>query len=249
MTMPAVAQGSPLQPGQLAPDFTLAAVEREGTVSLADYRGRSAVLLTINRGLWCSFCRRHIAQLSRVRDRLQRLKVETLAIVASDLAPTRLYVRHRPLNVPLAADPAQLTHRAYGVPRPVRTSEFEQAIEKMATMPLDLQDVAVNPTDLAELQAAVRTTQVDPASGRPSTIAIWDFILLQRKLYPYAMTERDQQEWERNRTLGTGQFLVDRDGVIRSSVVQQVTDHPAGIGNYPDETELLAAAQALRELR
>jgi peroxiredoxin len=58
--MPAVAQGSPLQPGQVAPDFTLAAVEREGTVSLANYRGRSAVLLTINRGLWCSFCRRHI---------------------------------------------------------------------------------------------------------------------------------------------------------------------------------------------
>jgi hypothetical protein len=99
------------------------------------------------------------------------------------------------------------------------------------------------------LQAAVRASQADPASGRSSTIAGWAFILLQRNLYPYAMTERDQQDWERIRRLGTGQFLVDRDGVIRWSAVQQVTDHPAGLGNYPDEAELLAAAQGLRELR
>jgi tetratricopeptide (TPR) repeat protein len=49
-------------------------------VSLADYRGKSPVLLAINRGLWCSFCRRYIVQLGGARDRLQQLGVETLAV-------------------------------------------------------------------------------------------------------------------------------------------------------------------------
>ena len=40
-----------LAPGDAAPDFTLPAVNREGVVSLADYRGRSAVLLGLFRGL------------------------------------------------------------------------------------------------------------------------------------------------------------------------------------------------------
>jgi peroxiredoxin len=41
----------PLQPGDRAPAFTLPAVNREGTVSLEDYRGRAAVLVGLFRGL------------------------------------------------------------------------------------------------------------------------------------------------------------------------------------------------------
>ena len=47
-----------LQPGEPAPDFTLPAADREGTISLADYRGRSPLLLGIFRGLYCPLCRR-----------------------------------------------------------------------------------------------------------------------------------------------------------------------------------------------
>jgi hypothetical protein len=39
----------PLQPGQPAPDFTLPTVPDEGFVSLADYRGRSPLLLVLLR--------------------------------------------------------------------------------------------------------------------------------------------------------------------------------------------------------
>ena len=41
-----------VQPGARAPDFTLPALHREGTVSLADYRGRSPLLLVLLRGLY-----------------------------------------------------------------------------------------------------------------------------------------------------------------------------------------------------
>ena len=42
----------PVQVGERAPDFTLPAAHGEGSVALADYRGRSPVLLTLFRGLY-----------------------------------------------------------------------------------------------------------------------------------------------------------------------------------------------------
>jgi len=41
----------PLGPGDSAPSFTLPAVNREGSVSLEDYRGKSALLVALFRGL------------------------------------------------------------------------------------------------------------------------------------------------------------------------------------------------------
>lgn len=42
----------PVKPGDLAPEFTLPTVPDEGFVSLADYRGRSPLLLVLLRDLW-----------------------------------------------------------------------------------------------------------------------------------------------------------------------------------------------------
>ena len=42
---------TPLHPGDPAPLFTMPAVNREGQVTLDDYRGRSPVLLGLFRGL------------------------------------------------------------------------------------------------------------------------------------------------------------------------------------------------------
>jgi peroxiredoxin len=42
----------PLVPGEPAPDFVLPSGHGEGTVSLADYRGKSPVLLALFRGLY-----------------------------------------------------------------------------------------------------------------------------------------------------------------------------------------------------
>ncbi|HEY7612297.1 MAG TPA: redoxin domain-containing protein, partial [Gemmatimonadales bacterium] len=68
----------PLTLGELAPDFTLPRADREGTVSLADYQGKSPLLLGLFRGVSCAFCRRAIVQLSVTGDRLRALGVETL---------------------------------------------------------------------------------------------------------------------------------------------------------------------------
>ena len=50
--MATIERQSPVQPGEPAPDFTLPAADRAGSVSLADYRGQSPVLLALFRGLY-----------------------------------------------------------------------------------------------------------------------------------------------------------------------------------------------------
>ena len=220
--------------GDPAPGFTLPAAEREGTVSLSDFRDSSAVLLAINRGLWCSFCRRYIVLLGQVRDRLRQLGVETLAIVAAPPDRARLYVKHRAVGVPLALDSDLKVHRAYGLSMPPVTPELE-ALWKTVRVRLD--EAALNPADLSALKQA---------AGGQLELPLYDFVGVTRRLYPYETTKGEEQDRARNNTLGTGQFLVDREGVLRWVKLQSTTDLAAPISSPADEAELLAAAQALR---
>src|SRR5262245_65940143 len=82
----------PLQPGEPAADFTLPALGREGTVSLADYRGRSGLLLALERGLYCVFCRRHIVRMCTRARALKAANVEVLGGVASQTRRAIEYV-------------------------------------------------------------------------------------------------------------------------------------------------------------
>jgi peroxiredoxin len=122
-----------IRPGEPAPDFTLPAVQRDGTVSLADYRGRSPLLLAFFRGIYCPFCRRQIAKLGLARDKLLAAGVETLAVVASPLERTRLYFRYRPTRVPLAVDPDLVSHRAFGISQYPVTPEILDSLETVET--------------------------------------------------------------------------------------------------------------------
>ena len=73
-----------LRPGDSAPSVTLPAVNREGQVSLDDYRGRSPVLIALFRGLHCPFCRRQLVQLGTTQDKLKAFGVETMAVLFTD---------------------------------------------------------------------------------------------------------------------------------------------------------------------
>jgi peroxiredoxin len=118
---------TPFRAGDAAPDFTLPAVNQSGDVSLADYRNKSAVLLGLYRGLHCPFCRRQIAQLSRVRESLAGLGVVTVAVVNTPRERARLYFRYHPTALMLLADPEARTHRAFGVPCVVLDEAFAAA--------------------------------------------------------------------------------------------------------------------------
>src|SRR2546423_1952427 len=125
----------PVAPGEPAPPFTLPAVDRPETISLAGYKGRP-LFLALFIGLWCPFCRRAIAQMGATEDKLKAIGVESLGIVATTPENARLYFKFRPTKLRLAADPGLTTHRAYGLPKPAPTPEIMNA---MAT-------VRINPT-------------------------------------------------------------------------------------------------------
>ena len=114
-------------PGEPAPDFALPAVDGTGTVSLADYRGKTSLFLALFVGLYCPFCRRAIAQFGPTQQALKAQGVEALGIVTTTLENARLYFKLRPTKLRLAADPDLTTHRAFGIPRPMPTPEFRKA--------------------------------------------------------------------------------------------------------------------------
>jgi peroxiredoxin len=206
-----------VRPGEPAPDFTLPAVHRDGTVSLADYRGRSPLLLAFFRGLYCPFCRRQIAKLGLTQDKLRAAGVETLAVVASNLERTRLYFRYRPTRIPLAADPDLVSHRAFGV------SAFP-----------------VTPAVLSALEAV----KTDAMGELPGPLPIREAFRALQKKERFELTDTDKREEEQQGMLDTGQFLMDRDGIVRWVNLELARDGVAALGRFPTDEELLEVARA-----
>jgi peroxiredoxin len=144
-----VAPDRALRPGDAAPNFELPAVSHQGTVSLADYRGKKPVMVGLFRGLHCPFCRRQIASLAITRDKLAQEGVETVVIVNTPLDRARQYFQYRPTRMALASDPDVQTHRAFGLAQvvivPDSTDPRELHWPQTSTM-AQLLATSINPT-------------------------------------------------------------------------------------------------------
>jgi peroxiredoxin len=201
-----------------APDFTLPDIDGRRAVSLADYRGQSPVFLALFVGLWCPFCRRSIAQMSKAEGKLKAAGVETLGVVATSPENARLYFKFRPTRLRLASDPELTTHRAYGLLKPAPTPEFMQALE---------------------------TTRINPYGEFPEPLPIMEAAVAMGKQDSYTENDTDRAEMERQWPQLKGQFLIDRAGIVRWANLECRTEGVAGVGKFPSEEEILAAARAL----
>ena len=218
----------PLHAGDRAPDFELPAVNREGKVSLAEYRGKSPVFVALFRGLHCPFCRRHIARLSTTQEKLAKEGVATLAVVNTQPERARQYFQYRPTPVVLAADPDVQTHRAFGLP------QF---------------DVLPDSTDPAQLHWPENTTmqrfaQTSSTAGGevPKPMNLMELSDALNARDGFEMTPVDEQMHAEHPSVLCGQFLIDAGGTIRWSFVE-APDGPNQIGVYPSDEEILAAAR------
>jgi peroxiredoxin len=208
---------SPISPGERAPDFALPTLDGTGTVSLSDYRGKSSVFLALFVGLWCPFCRRAIAQMAAAGPQLQALGVETLGVVATELENARLYFKFRPSRLRIATDPDLLTHRAYGVPKPVVTQD---------------------------LMNAMATVRINPTGELPEPLPIGEAAIAMGKLDGYVDNATDRIDIEKQWPQLKGQFLIDRDGVVCWTHIECATEGLAGVGKFPSAHEIVAAIQA-----
>jgi hypothetical protein len=151
-------------------------------------------------------------------EKLQKLGVETLAIVATDPERARLYFRFRPPRCRVGADPYLRTHRAYGIPQSGFTPELAQEVQS-------------NYARLGrELGLKVPGSEAKDAINR---------------IDGFEPTESDRADMQRHQVQFVGQFLLDRDGVARWVDIECAKDGVAGIDKFPTDDEIVAAARAL----
>ncbi len=145
--------------------------------------------------------------------------VETLAIVASQAERARLFFRYRPVPCAVGGDPELSTHRAYGVPHTGVTPEVMQAIH-------------------GAYRNLARELKLEGPDDQARDVI--------SRLDGFETTESENAEFQRHQVQFTGQFLVDRDGIVRWTNIECAQDGLAGIDKFPTDNELVAAARALR---
>jgi hypothetical protein len=151
-------------------------------------------------------------------EKLSAAGVETLAIVATDAARARLYFRFRQPRCAVGADPDLVTHRAYRVPHMAVTPEILETVHGL----------------WAGLLAAQRVEA--PAGG------VYEAV---NRLDGFTPAETDRAEMERHEAQFVGQFLVDREGIVRWANIEAARESVGGVGSFPADQELLDAARAL----
>ena len=213
----------PLQPGDRAPNIVLDAITRQGTISLDDFRGQSPILIGLFRGLHCPFCRRHIAAQAQLDTALREKGVESLTVVNTPIERARLYFRYHPLpNLLAASDPERVSHRAFGLPNLEFTESETEWPHKVGMnvvmgMRMDL------PGELPEPMNPVAASDI------------------LNKKDGYEITEADQRMLATGHGQLFGQFLLDREGIVRWSF----TEVPEGghrMFGAPSPQELMSAA-------
>jgi hypothetical protein len=110
------------------------------------------------------------------------------------------------------------THCAYGVPKPPATPEL---VEQMAA------------------------TRINPTGELPEPLPIPEVAVALARADGYAINETDQAEMQRQWPQLKGQFLIDRDGIVRWVNIECAKEGLAGVGKFPTDAEILTAARAL----
>ena len=218
----------PLQPGDRAPNVVLDAITQEGKIALDDFRGQKPVLVGLFRGLHCAFCRRHIAAQARLDPELRERGVGSLTVVNTPIERARLYFRYHPMpNLLAASDPERASHRAFGLPN-LEFTENETNWPYKVSM------------------AAVKDMLVDIPGELPGPMdPIAAGEILDKKDH-YELTEADEQMMATGHGQLVGQFLLDRQGIVRWSF----TEVPEG-GRYmfggPSPQELMSAVSQVAQ--
>ena len=218
----------PLQPGDRAPNVVLDAITQEGKIALDDFRGQKPVLVGLFRGLHCAFCRRHIAAQARLDPELRERGVGSLTVVNTPIERARLYFRYHPMpNLLAASDPERASHRAFGLPNLEFTENETNWPYKVA-------------------MAAAQDLRVDIPGELPGPMDPMAAAAILEKKDPYDLTEADEQMMATGHGQLVGQFLLDRQGIVRWSF----TEVPEG-GRYmfgaPNPKELMSAVSQVAQ--
>lgn len=213
----------PLKPGDRAPNIVLDAITRQGKIALEDFRGQTPLLIGLFRGLHCPFCRRHLAAQAQLDAALRERGVESLAVVNTPIERARLYFRYHPMpNLFAASDPERISHRAFGLPRLEFTeneTEWPRKVGMDVVMSMQVEIPGELPEPMNRMAAADLLNNKDG----------------------YEVTEADERMMATGNGQLFGQFLLDREGIVRWSFTE-VPEGGRHMFGMPDARELMSAA-------
>jgi hypothetical protein len=92
---------------------------------------------------------------------------------------------------------------------------------------------------------ALQSTRINPTGEFPEPLPIPQAAAAIAKLDGYAENQTDQGDMKHQWPQLKGQFLIDRDGIVRWANVECATEGLAGVGKFPSPEEILTAARAL----
>ena len=180
----------------------LDAITRQGKVAVDDYRGRKPVLIGIFRGLHCPYCRRHIVAMAQLGRRCARRGIDMLTVVNTPIERARLYFRYRPMpDLLAAADPERASHRAFGLPN-LEFTENETGWPRKVGM------------------SQMMSMKIEVTGELPEPIDPMAAIAALNKMDGYEITDADQQMKATGMGQLFGEFLLDREGIIRWSFTE-----------------------------
>ena len=87
--------------------------------------------------------------------------------------------------------------------------------------------------------------RINPTGEFPEPLPIPEAAAAISKLDGYTENQTDKAEMERQWPQLKGQFLIDRDGIVRWANIECATEGFAGVGKFPSTEDILAAVRAL----
>lgn len=161
--------------------------------------------------------------MAQLKAALSEKGVETLTVVNTPIERARLYFRYHPLpNLLAAADPERISHRAFGLPNLEFTEDEDDwprklGMQTVMSMRLDMPGVLPEPMD---------------------PVAASDYL---QKADGYEMTDDDRRMEAVAMAQLVGEFLLDRDGVVRWSFTEASPDG-RNMFRSPSPDEVMSAA-------
>ncbi len=161
--------------------------------------------------------------MAELTDALQEKGIDSLTVVNTPIDRARLYFRYHPLpNLLAASDPERVSHKAFGLPNLQFTEDENDwphkiSMSAVTSMRIDMPDELPAPMDL---MAAV--DYLDKADG-------------------YEFTEDDKQMIATGHGQLVGEFLLDRDGIVRWCFTEVEEDGRHMFGG-PAPREVMSAA-------
>jgi peroxiredoxin len=211
--------------GDLAPAFSVTAINKDGELALDDFVGRAPLFLNFMRGLHCPFCRRAMTQIQQVNPKLEDMGIETAMVIVTPLDRAQAYFRYRPTPVLVGTDPQVSSYRSYGVPLIEFTEDQDDwprkaSMQTMMNVPIDAGGY-VDP----------------PAPVIPAMIA-------KNKAEGYQETPEEEATHNAVPSPLDSRFMIDRDGVVRWVFIE-AQDRAADFGKLPGTQQIREAARAV----